>query len=111
MEHGGDAQRSALEYGFGDSVTWLWSRRVVSSLSASTYFFVSRSCQAHSAGKLTGKASLFFSWSRYLVEVGGWFIVFKLLPLKKLVLSLVVFLVHSVQTKKQLGFLSEVEKL
>lgn len=44
------------------------------------------------------RASLLFSWNRHLVEMGRMVRCFKLVPLKKLVLSLVVFLVHSVQT-------------
>lgn len=105
MKHGRDPPKSTLEYGCGDSVL-LWSCRLVSGLSASIYCFVSRNCQAHSAGILA---------SLYLEPVpargGRTVYCLKPLPLKKQVLSLVVFLVHGVQNKKQVGFLTEVEEV
>lgn len=79
------------------TVAWLWSHGVGSGLSASIYSFCRRICQAHSAGKHTDK-DLLFSWNQHLVEMGRIVHSFELVPLKKLVLSLVVFLVHSVQT-------------
>lgn len=79
------------------TIAWLWSHGVGSGLSASIYSFFRRICQAHSAGKHTDK-DLLFSWNQHLVEMGRIVHSFELVPLKKLVLSLVVFLVHSVQT-------------